>query len=599
MSGNFRQVIVGDFEYEVADGDLPNPLCFVGYVLDENLKHVQTIRQWRDDFGAKPPFDISSDTLFVAYAAWAELQCFEVLGWPFPAHVYDLHVAYLAATNILLPHDPDAKYTKPRKRLPDACRAYGIEGWERIEKDVIAKDIGEGRWRQHGREAVLQYCGEDVRASSELLRQQLVGHGRLLAPVSPQHVIHWSEFSAKVTAKVQSRGMPVDMRLWLMVQENKQSVISGWLRDFDPSYGDEETIFSPEGNFSYSRFESWLVRTGVKYWPRLPSGKLDTDSDAMRLMYHIPGIEDLHTLKDSIRVVTGSKLPIGRDGRNRPSLFPFGTATGRNAHRKSLYNLHAGVRSFMVFGKDKIGLYLDWRTQEVGVAAALSGDEALMASYAKGDVYHGFAFDAGLTKDPDRKRWAKENNSQRSKMKALQLGINYGMGVPSLARGLERHPLIASLLIDLHRRKYPKFWDWRDKQVVNAMLDRHIATAFGWPLRVTTSPNVRALYNFPMQSHGAEMLRLAAMRLCDIGLVPSMLIHDGILLEVDDEEQVEAAKEVMRWAGQQVCNGLTIDADVDQKLVGGARYKDKRKKAQKIWNSMLTALRDVGCDIGD
>jgi hypothetical protein len=28
-------------------------------------------------------------------------------------------------------------------------------------------------------------------------------------------------------------------------------------------------------------------------------------------------------------------------------------------------------------------------------------------------------------------------------MKSLQLGINYGMGVPSLARGLNRRPLIA------------------------------------------------------------------------------------------------------------------------------------------------------------
>jgi hypothetical protein len=39
-------------------------------------------------------------------------------------------------------------------------------------------------------------------------------------------------------------------------------------------------------------------------------------------------------------------------------------------------------------------------------------------------------------------------------------------------------------------------------------------------------------YNFPMQSGGAEMLRLAANRLCDAGLVPSMLVHDGILLEL-------------------------------------------------------------------
>ena len=45
----------------------------------------------------------------------------------------------------------------------------------------------------------------------------------------------------------------------------------------------------------------------------------------------------------------------------------------------------------MVFPADKIGVYLDWRTQEVGVAAALSGDQALMDAYRGGDVYHALA----------------------------------------------------------------------------------------------------------------------------------------------------------------------------------------------------------------
>jgi hypothetical protein len=30
-------------------------------------------------------------------------------------------------------------------------------------------------------------------------------------------------------------------------------------------------------------------------------------------------------------------------------------------------------------------------------------------------------------------------------MKSLQLGISYGMGVPSLAKGLNRHPVIATV----------------------------------------------------------------------------------------------------------------------------------------------------------
>ena len=54
-------------------------------------------------------------------------------------------------------------------------------------------------------------------------------------------------------------------------------------------------------------------------------------------------------------------------------------------------------RSFMVFPEDTIGAYLDWRTQEIGIAAVLSGDEALMADYREGDVYYGLAKLCGLT----------------------------------------------------------------------------------------------------------------------------------------------------------------------------------------------------------
>ena len=98
----------------------------------------------------------------------------------------------------------------------------------------------------------------------------------------------------------------------------------------------------------------------------------------------------------------------------------------------------------------------------------------------------------------------------------------------------------------------------------------------GWPLHISTSPNKRTIYNFPMQAGGAEMLRLAANRLCEAGLVPSMLVHDGILLELDSEEQVRHAIEIMRIAGTEVCGGLEIGVDIDQKLMGGARYRDKR-----------------------
>ena len=343
----------------------------------------------------------------------------------------------------LLPHNPDEKRERPRKRLSDACRAYGIEGWERIDKEVIAQDIGEGRWRNHGRDCVFEYCEEDIRTSVQLLRRNCRGRPGL-PPADVERVLHWSNYSSKVIAQVQARGMPIDVALWNLVQENKEAVIGELLRQFDPSHGSEDPIYTPDGEWSYARFERWLSDRGVPAWPRLNSGRLDLDGDAFRMMSHLPGIEELHALRDSLRVIGGARLPIGRDGRNRPSLFPFGTATGRNAHRRSLYNAHAGLRSFMVFPPDRIGLYLDWRTQEVAIAAALSGDRALIQAYREGDVYYAFARDSGLTRDPDQKHWKAHDQTMRQRMKSLQLGINYGMGVPSLAKGLNRHPLIAS-----------------------------------------------------------------------------------------------------------------------------------------------------------
>jgi hypothetical protein len=589
VSGHFSSIVVCDFEYEIAPGDLPNVLCMVAAILDENFQHMRTVRLWRGEFGPTPPFDIGPDSLFVAYSAWAEMTCLKVLDWEFPAHVFDQHTAYLASSNILLPYNPDEVRKKQRKRLSDACRAYGIEGWERIDKDTISKAIGDSIWRESfSPQEVLDYCEEDVCMSVKLLRAQLQ------AGADVPRILYWSNYSAKAVALIQARGMPIDMKLWDLVQENKAAVVGELLRQFDPSYGSEEPIYTPEGKWSYRRFERWLVHAGVAAWPRLDSGQLDTDSDAFRLMYHVPGIEGLHALRDSLGFIVKARLPIGKDGRNRPSLFPFGTATGRNAHAKSPYNAHAGMRGFLVFPPGSIGFYLDWRSQEVGVAAALSGDRTLIDDYASGDVYHALARLCGLTDDPDPIRWKQRHRAQRDRMKPLQLGINYGMGVPSLARGLDRHPLIASEIIERHKRRYRRFWQWRSDMVQDALLRRRMESVFGWPLQITHSVNQRTLYNFPMQSGGAEMLRLAAIRLCEAGIVPIMLIHDGILFEETDRETIDHAIEIMRGTGRDVCDGLEIGVDIDQLRENGSRYQDKRPMAQQMWSTIMTTLQTIG-----
>jgi DNA polymerase I len=97
-----------------------------------------------------------------------------------------------------------------------------------------------------------------------------------------------------------------------------------------------------------------------------------------------------------------------------------------------------------------------------------------------------------------------------------------------------------------------------------------------------------------MQANGAEMLRLAAWQMCEAGIVPCMLVHDAVLIEACNDEQIEQTKEIMRAAGREVCNGLEIGVDVDQRLEHGARYRDKRPVAQQMWATMMTALQEIG-----
>ena len=40
----------------------------------------------------------------------------------------------------------------------------------------------------------------------------------------------------------------------------------------------------------------------------------------------------------------------------------------------------------------------------------------------------------------------------------------------------------------------------------------------------------------------------------------------------------------MRAAGREVCDGFEIGVDVDQRLEPGARYRDKRPVAKKMWD---------------
>ena len=43
-----------------------------------------------------------------------------------------------------------------------------------------------------------------------------------------------------------------------------------------------------------------------------------------------------------------------------------------------------------------------------------------------------------------------------------------------------------------------------------------------------------------------------------------------------------------------MCGGLEIGVDEDQKLIGGARYRDKRPVAMRMWQIVMEVIAQIG-----
>jgi len=287
---------------------------------------------------------------------------------------------------------------------------------------------------------------------------------------------------------------------------------------------------------------------------------------------------------------------VGRDGRNRVMLSCFRTKTGRNAPSNSrfIFGPSAWLRSLI---RPDLGMglaYVDYSQQEFGIAAALSGDPAMMQAYRSGDPYLAFAIQAGAVP----KEATKETHYlERERFKACVLAVQYGMGPKSLADKIGQPEVMAKHLLQLHRETHPVFWRWSDAAVDSAMLLGKLWTVFGWEIHVGTNVNPRSLRNFPVQANGAEMLRLACCLATERGIRVCAPVHDAVLIEAplnELEDAVVETQKAMADASELVLGGFKLRTDV--KLVRYPdRYQDPRGiKMWRVVQEIITELRQLG-----
>ena len=233
--------------------------------------------------------------------------------------------------------------------------------------------------------------------------------------------------------------------------------------------------------------------------------------------------------------------------------------------------------------------YIDWKQQEFGIAAALSGDPAMAAAYSSGDPYLAFAKQAGAAPECATKQ---THGPTRELFKQCGLAVQYGMGEDGLAARIGQSFYHARELLRLHHEVYRVFWRWSDAAVSYAMLTGGIHTAFGWRARVPPDPNIRSLRNFPMQANGAEMLRIACCLATERGIEVCAPVHDAVLIcaPLDRlEADIASMQAAMGEASKIVLAGFELGTDA--KIVCYPdRYSDDRGAV--MWERVMRHIAE-------
>jgi DNA polymerase I-like protein with 3'-5' exonuclease and polymerase domains len=490
-------------------------------------------------------------------------------------------------------HETNGKF-EDRKRSAkagqlDMARYYRVPAMSRTTKEAGRQHAKERPVTAEDWQLLLAYNAGDVRDLMNLFqgmwRQQAIHPVRAL--LAGRYL--------KAVACIERVGVPIDVPTYDQIIAHHQQIMRRIIREIDEDYG----VYVDE-TFKLDLFGSYLARVGIE-WPRTPTGRLNTSADVFedQAKLYPAELRPLAELRQTVAQLRKNKLrtAIGRDNRNRASLWPFDSITGRNQPYggQSIFLQSHWFRFLIQAPPDMALAYLDWGAQEIGIAASLSGDPELLCVYSSTDPYIAFGQLAGKIPEGATKQTHPE---LRSRFKALMLGVNYGMSEFGLARrlGIDVHE--AQALLWAHRQMFPRFWRWLGWESTQARLQGKIITRYGWTYHLQPFEKETLLQNWPMQSHGSEVMRFAACFATERGVQVCGIVHDAFLIQAPANEithAIAAMREAMDAASRVVLNGFILKTDV-QIIHPGERYQDDDGK--RLWELVQNTLHDIVAESG-
>ena len=542
LSPRFRSVWVLDFEYEARHPVMPTRVVAM---VARDVLTGREVRLGPGQFG-ECPFRCDGSELFVAFYAVAEAHCFLALGWPLPPVWLDLFVEARRLSNGM----PGVG-----NGLVAVMGRHGLRVRDAGHKAAMQRMIGEGTWRPEDVPAIVAYCAEDVEDTVELLHRLLpaiMTEAPHRKAALAQAIIRGAFMAAN--ADVERRGLPVDAKAFGLFRSRWDDIRGRLIAEVDSAYRVFEGV-----TVSQKRFAAYLAREAIA-WPRLEDGGLRLDDATFRQRAKSEArVAPLRELREALSQVRGHSVEVDGDGFSRVSLRPYTSKTARSqpSNSRYLFGTARWVRSFIRAPEGYTFAYLDFKSEELGVAAYLAGDERLAESYTSGDPYIAFAKAAGLVPNDATKA---SHPRERAACKAIVLGVQYGMGPEGMAASSGVMLDTCRELLLRHREAYRPFWrfvqQYRDRLAGGAPA----YTPLGWRLQLGAGAdlNERSNGNWPVQSTGSDILRVAVLYCRRAGVPACATIHDALAFVVPTaaaDELLAIAKAEMERAAQAVVGG--------------------------------------------
>jgi DNA polymerase-1 len=339
--------------------------------------------------------------------------------------------------------------------------------------------------------------------------------------------------------------------------------------------------------------EVLFTELGLPKTKRIKTG-YTTDSEALTgllaqtehpVLVHLLRHRDVAKLKS----IVDTLVPMaGEDGRIHTTYNQMIAATGRlSSTDPNLQNIpirtEEGRRirqGFVVGNGYECLLTADYSQIELRIMAHLSGDSALAEAFASGHDFHAETASRVFGVPP-----VQVPVELRSKIKAMNYGLAYGLSAYGLSQQLRISPEEARGLMDGYFQQFGGIRDYLYAIVEQARKDGYTQTILGRRryLPDLTSDNrqrremaERMALNAPIQGSAADIIKVAMLgvdrALRAQGLRSRMLlqVHDELLFEVAPGE-LDSLRELVT---QTMCGAFPLDVPLEVSVGTGRTWED-------------------------